>query len=433
MIVAWNGLGLAYGNLGHRDSAIAVYERILRHPDRLSLVWRTFVEGALQSLSGEYALHLSSMERLARDPTRGPGTLPNLALALSYMGRYREAVEICQRELRAGHPFEEIIRQNLTFFWVALDEPDSAQAVADAIRDPERRNIGLLGVALARGQGAGIERNAQRLLSTHGILASSRECALTALAGREANRGQVEDGWRMLGRAAIETEQGQDLMILNRRYWSQALFILANGPMPTSMPPNPDRTGSMNSEIASGVEALLQGDPGRARGIAARLERRFSTRPGMLERIPALMRAWAAQIENRPSEVIEQASLVLADAGMNNFFPAKLPAARWLIGRAFESLAQPDSAAHHYRAALARTGPWETDQASAALIERPVRMRLVIAELRAGRPEVARKEREYLARTVDRPDAIAARELEEVDLLLGMGAQGDAPAASGRR
>jgi tetratricopeptide (TPR) repeat protein len=417
---AWNGLGVAHMNLGHRDSAAVAFERALHYPNKMSPEGRWSVEAQLYEVSSDQESRLRVTERYAKAQPHHPASAVNLASALSAMGRNAEAVATAQRALRAGNPLADGLRNNLTGYWVALGEADSAQATAEAITAPEIREPCLLGVAIFRGEGNAIESRAQRILSTPNFDALARDWAHAAFAGRLANRGQVEDAWGRLDEAAVEAGRRGESAMVNLAYWRRALMVLAYGPMPGPVPRSPDRSGSLDSRISAGLEALLDNQPERARSIAKELERRFASKPLMLEGAPSLLRAWAARLEGRPTEVVREASVVLAGAGPESYFSIRKPACRWLIASAFEDLGKPDSAAFHYRAALKHTSLDFGELAAVPLIELPVRQRLVIAEMRAGRPGAARAEREILARRVDRPDAIASRGLAEVDLVLRM-------------
>ncbi|MEP7028085.1 MAG: protein kinase [Candidatus Eisenbacteria bacterium] len=416
---AWNGLGVSYGNLGQRDSAVVAFERALRLWPESEPVSMWYLQGNIYSLSGEKEAALRLNERVARE---GPGisTQANLAGSLGDVGRFDEAIALTRPLLVPGADHSSGFRSNLADFQLAVGRADSAQAIAEPIENPSLRALCLMNVAAFRRDGPAIDRFANRLLADLDPGDPMQIQARAALAGRLANRGQVQQAWEVLASAVTESKKGGDASQAHLSYSRQAIMQLVYGSALGAAPRNPVPDGSLDAEISEGLQALLDGRPDRARSIATDLEQRFATRPRMLSSAPALLRAWAASLEGRPSEVLKESAVALADQTPERSLMIRRPAANWLRARAFEDLGRADSAAACYSVVLGQTGMWAEELVTKVLIELPVRERLTIAELRRGHAVDARAQRATIRRMVDRPDVIAAAGLAEVDVILGM-------------
>lgn len=353
---AWAVMGANYLSLRQLDSARLAYGKALSYPNRLSVaeLYRLRADAAyafdhdLLATVRWYDLYLAEV------PTSRSGRT-NRAVYRSALGQWDEAV----RDLRDAVPFNPfgaaLIQPtlfNLAVALVVVGDRGGARTVRDSLTGAPAMYVDVI-LAGAESRWAAAESVATAGVADARISGFYRIHAVTALASALAAQGARRAADSVLA-AAARSSQGA-----NARWYERSRLLMMLGG-DDAIAPRMDLVPHDTTAPADMLRALwsaVAGDTAAARSTLLKYAGATSLQAAALGQSPALIDAWIAARRRDWRYVADHvaAAAQLGEMDPTIFDRPDSYQLRWLAARAYEELAQPDSALAFYELLLRPT------------------------------------------------------------------------------
>jgi tetratricopeptide (TPR) repeat protein len=402
---AWSGIGIAFVNMGRRDSA-QVYQRLaLRYPERLPLPRRLLAEAQLAELTGDRPRAIQAYDEILHidaAPVERATALNNKAGLL--VGMPEQVFELL-RQSAALEPVAptDITVSNMTDALIEMRRIPEAHDMARKIRGP----IGRLYVT----ELLLIDRSWDRADSL--VNAIQRDPALSEALKRRARgaaasvrgaRGQLAEAERILGEVERSASADKNPRGAGNAWFAHAWLARLAG---HSTPPEPEgMKGTSWARAAAALRAAEAGDSTVARnavdGWPDPMEPDEASHRALRDHVEACLALrrghWTAAVERLRGNAAGGAR------DLPNLERVLRTRSRWLIADAFGKLGRPDSVAAYLQLIL-EPPAYETPHVFwRGLWEPFVRCRLVDVYASMGRLADARREWDAVSSTCTRPD-----------------------------
>jgi tetratricopeptide (TPR) repeat protein len=428
---AWMLMGWGFDHLGQTDSLQWAFGEALRRPERLREEERLFLESTLASYLNERAVSLALHDRLVRDYP-SPSAYGNRGALLGELGRFEEALQDQEQAVRieAFVPRQWILYNQFVVL-IVLGRLAEAEQVAARLKGTSSA-LAPLALATAGNQWARAESCATALLADPAVDPEVRAVSALAAASEEAARGRLAASRRFLNQARRAADEvGSEAL---RRDASRAALLLGVASGGETGPPDRElaRDTSLAALVVQGCWSAAAGDVSGARRLLDRVQRYSAQARARLGAGPALLEAWIAGGSGRgedAAQILGPAARQSIELGFVTDGVGPMPM-RWLMGEAWERLAQSDSAAAYFELALTPERVLWEQRLPMRMVSTFAHRRLVLLYARAGRLEEARRHWKAIEETVRTPDPEVARSVDEARLAL---ARAEDAAKSARR
>jgi serine/threonine protein kinase/tetratricopeptide (TPR) repeat protein len=403
---AYGGQGLAFLNLGMRDSARWAFSRAQNHRERLNETQERWIQIFIATLEGDNVTLLRSYDAMIREGGNTRGAWANRGEILRGTGRLEEALESFRRaRMAAPYPPSPDVAANECETLLMLNRPDEAERVASEELHGSFLATTIAGVEMWRGNWDRVEAKVSDVIDDPNSTSWNRFSMLLLRATARSARGATGDADRDLAEAATFARGYGNLereaAATRHRVFLELSESLGRPASSQEIPPRHRST----SDLAFALR-------GAAEDSVALLEASLASSRQDWDTTISLARPWARS--RGPSASVWEMR----------------PYMRILAARAFEGIGEPDSAATYYELALLPDGLRMTEYACAALGGVFVRNHLARLYAKMGRLDDARRHMTVLDAQVMKPDPDIAKMLSETRAAL---ASAEGMAASGRR
>ena len=421
--LAWRGLGINYWNLSMRDSAGWAFKQALKRKNRIPERHRLRLEAEMVDLEqGSEAAIPLYLEILKLDP-KNVGALEVLAINYWELGRDEEALARVREAGRASPvgPYPNTYQLEVAIL-LSLGRTEEAAGIIDS------RMTGRL-QADARSSLAGAVNDwpaVEEAIGFESRLAGQSRNLMAysgiARAHSRMARGAYRDGAHDLAEAVAFA---RDSDLPDEAFVAAVTFeciplLTGSRQDPAKLPQRSE--ASAGNRIVEGFQALNRGNVDQASDWLDKSKLRPSAERAGLGSSPAILEAWIALEKARWSDVIAAAGLHARGIRKDLLFPPGRSLAGWLVGSAFESLGNADSAAYFYERALAPTGKSHDEIIARGIATPFLRYRLIRLYSRTGRSAMAIRHWESLRRELDSPDPGLRRLREDARKLIATSA-----------
>jgi tetratricopeptide (TPR) repeat protein/tRNA A-37 threonylcarbamoyl transferase component Bud32 len=414
-VAPWSTIGLAHGDMGRADSALAAYDQAARHPERMTAAGRFALEAYRADEAGDRERALAAWSRYLQISPGRPGALNNYAALLDGLGRFEEALARYQEAERLS-PFgpSSILLSNQVECLLSLGRVDQARELARRVwgfNGPGRRTE----VELAACNWAAAESLATAQTQDPRVSFSRHVGAFNRLAQAQAGRGALRSAEAALLQSA-RVAQGASLRLQQVEAGRALLFLVGETEGAIALPPDSWAGDSSTATLLfRGLRAATSGDVASAQRLLQVIRGRPARETQGQGASPALLEARVAALAGRWEEVVRILQPIGAQSAEIGWYGpllyvSGLPAARCLLADAFEKLGQRDSAATYLERMTTDRPAWRY---WGGIAQSLAHRRLILLYARTGRLADAERHLAILERWWDRPDDIARRMLDE--------------------
>ena len=411
----WSTVGLAQGNMGRVDSALAAFDQAGRYPERMTAAGRFALEAYRASAAGDPERELAAWSRYLQISPGRPGALTNLGALLQILGRFEEALARNQEAERLS-PFgpSSITLSNHVECLLSLRRLDQARELARRVwgfNGPGRRTE----VELAACNWAAAESMATAQTQDPGAGTAQRGGAFDRLAQAQAGRGALRAAAATLTRGA-RVREGASMRLHQVNAGRALLFLASQTEGAIALPAESWASDSSTATLLfRGLRAATGGDAASAQRLLQVIRRRPARETQGQGASQALLEARVAALAGRWEEVVRILQPIGAQSAEIGWYGpllyvSGLPAARCLLADAFEKLGAPDSAATYLERMTTDPPAWSY---WGGIAQPLAHRRLILLYSRMGRLADAERHLAVLERWWDRPDDVAQRMLDE--------------------
>ncbi len=337
---AWAALGMNFVDSRNLDSARIAYGEALRRPDRLTDAQRYRLEGdAAYALRHDLVGAVRAYGLFLQEVPGSIGGRSNMALYLSSMGRYEDALQEVDSAI-AMDPFPEqgqIELLNRTALLISLGRLDDGRASLRRLIGPHAR-FAELQLAAAAGDwktGDSLSRRPSEP-NDPAFLALMANTAGPAARAALGDPGRADRDLAAAAAASIGS---------GARWYQRARLLLAMAERRrVGWTIRPDSTPAQ--ALVAGLAAVLSGDTVRARRLLGRLEPLNAVERGSLGAGPELLRGLLDMRTGRPDSAARHLAPIAA-AGEHDALSLDRVDSFWLrlaAADAFQLSGQQDSA-----------------------------------------------------------------------------------------